>query len=114
MGSEEQQIFNNLIFDTLNQVLIGFKNKKRKRIPTRRMIIETVQEKMEKIVICRTDKELKDQFVDDQVIEERIRLISNEWIQEFECSYEWKENFTLFKEEIKSQIAQMIFDDFLT
>jgi len=111
---EEQQIFNNLIFDTLNQVLVGFKNQKRKCNPTSTMIIGEVQQRINEITICRTDKEVKDQFGDDQVIEDRVRFLSNEWIQEFECSREWKEDFETFKKDVKSQISHMLFDDFLT
>merc|ERR1712228_558329 len=110
--NEEQQIFNNLIFDTLNEVLVDYKVKC-KSIPTQKGIIQTVQDKISAISICDTDKQLKEQFVDEQVIEDRIRLISNEWIQDFEMSHVWTETFDTFKHSMKEQISDLIFDEIL-
>merc|ERR1712130_234260 len=111
--SEEQQIFNNLIFDTLNEVLIDYKAHSN-GVPSKEKIIETVQRKIDKITICETDEELKEHFVDEQVIENRIRSISNEWMHEFEECREWAAAFDNYKELMKVQIADSILDDMLT
>merc|ERR1712154_67051 len=111
--SEEQQIFNNLIFDTLNEVLVDYKARS-KGVPSKEKIIETVQKKINKITICETDEELKEHFVDEQVIENRIRSISNEWMHEFEECREWAAAFGKYKELMKVQIADSILDDMLT
>jgi len=111
---EEQQIFNNLIFDTLNEELVAFKLKtKRKMAPIAEQIIKNVQARMNKIIICETPLQLKQYFGDEQSIDNRIREISNEWIREFEHSKEWVATFDAFQNSIKFQISDMIFDDFI-
>merc|ERR1711933_375513 len=112
--SEEQQIFDNLIFDTLNEVLLDFKSNTNNCCPTQKQIIQIVQDKMSKITICQTAKQLKEHFVDEQVIDDRIRRISNEWIQEFEKSHKWNATFDTFKKSMKVQIADLILDQILT
>ena len=112
---EKQQIFNNLIFDTLNEALAEFKcNEMRTLKSTKRQLVRSVKERMEKLVICQTPKDLKARFGDDQDIDDRIRMISNEWMLDFERSHEWKSSFPDFKREIKIRIADLIFEQMLT
>jgi len=113
---EKQQIFNNLIFDTLNEVLAESKcnAKSTLRRPALSQLIQGVEEKMKKLDICSTTDHLKERFGDEQDIDDRIKLMSNEWIQEFEHSHEWTSTFSDFKREIKLQIADLIVDQMLT
>merc|ERR1711892_1041709 len=84
---EKQQIFNNLIFDTLNEVMSQFKwNAKRTQCSAKGQLIKSVLEKMRKIAVCESSEDLKDRFGDDQEIDDRIRTISTDWMQDFEHS----------------------------
>merc|ERR1719474_2521326 len=112
---EEQQIFNNLIFDTLNEALAQIKpNSKRTRRSTKLRLIESVQRMMRKLVICDTADRLNDQFGDDQEIDDRIRTISTDWIQKYEHSTEWMSSHSVFQREIKTQTADLIFNQIIT
>jgi len=112
---EEQQIFNNLVFDTLNEALAQIKpNSKRTRSSTKRLLVESVQRMMRNLIICDTADRLKDRFGDDQEIDDRIRTVSTDWIQKYEHSTEWTSSLSVFQSEIQMRTADLIFDQMIT
>eukprot|EP01083_Nonionella_stella_P313526 1125813_1 len=108
----EQDTFNDLIFDTFNEVVVELKLQNKTK-QTEKQIISKVQQEVNKMIVCGTEKQLQLHFVDDEVIDHRIRLISNEWIRDYENSYQWITSFNTFKNSMKFQIADMIFDEFI-
>jgi len=112
---EKQQIFNNLVFDTVNEALAQIRpNSKRPLSSIRCQLVESVQRMMAKLEICDTADRLKHQFGDNQDIDDRIRTISTEWIQRYEHSSEWTSSHAVFQREIKLRTADLIFDQIIT